>query len=80
MTDRASSTSPSVAFALESASEGLVHRRALKHGDTFAVLDHRGDCVAIAGGSSGIYHADTRFLSHHLLRTCGGRPGRRSIS
>ena len=72
--DPASSTSPSDSLALEATSEGLVRRRALKHGDTFAVLDERGDCVAVPGGSCGLYHADTRYLSHQVLRTGGSRP------
>src|SRR5262245_27466062 len=43
-------------------------RRALKHGDTFIVVDSHGDMGASAGGSDGLFHADTRFLSHLELR------------
>jgi len=38
-------------------------RRNLKHDDTFAVVDSHGDIGASAGGSDGIFHADTRYLS-----------------
>ena len=38
-------------------------RRNLKHNDTFAVVDSHGDIGASAGGSDGIFHFDTRYLS-----------------
>ena len=38
-------------------------RRTLKHGDSFLVIDAHGDIGASAGGSDGLFHADTRFLS-----------------
>ena len=38
-------------------------RRNLKHDDTFAVVDSHGDIGAGAGGSDGIFHFDTRYLS-----------------
>ena len=37
--------------------------RALKYGDTFIVLDSRGDISATSGGSAGLFHLDTRYLS-----------------
>jgi glycogen debranching enzyme len=37
--------------------------RALKHGDTFLVLDIRGDIGMSFVGSSGLFHDDTRHLS-----------------
>ena len=37
--------------------------RALKHGDTFIVLDIRGDIGTSFVGSSGLFHDDTRHLS-----------------
>src|SRR5262245_28976597 len=43
-------------------------RRALKHGDTFAVVDTHGDIGASSGAPDGLFHADTRFLSHLELR------------
>ena len=35
----------------------------MKHDDTFAVVDSHGDIGASAGGSDGIFNADTRYLS-----------------
>ena len=49
-------------------------RRALKHGDTFVVLDSHGDMGASAGGPDGLFHADTRFLSYFELRLNGTLP------
>jgi glycogen debranching enzyme len=43
-------------------------RRALKHGDTFIVVDSHGDIGASLGGPDGLFHDDTRFLSHLELR------------
>jgi hypothetical protein len=37
--------------------------RALKCDDTFIVLDARGDIAATSGGSAGLFHLDTRYLS-----------------
>jgi len=37
--------------------------RALKYGDTFVVLDGRGDIGTSTDGSSGLFHMDTRHLS-----------------
>ncbi len=49
-------------------------RRALKHDDTFIVVDSHGDIGASAGGSDGLYHDDTRFLSLLELRLNGAQP------
>lgn len=38
-------------------------RRALKHDDTFIVLDSHGDVGASAGGPDGLFNADTRYLA-----------------
>jgi len=48
--------------------------RTLKHGDTFAVFDHNGDALAGPGSPEGIYHRDTRHLSHLYLTVDGHRP------
>jgi glycogen debranching enzyme len=55
--------------------------RALKHGDTFAVFDHRGYIGAgsadepVRGlGEQGLYHDGTRFLSTWALEVLGTRP------
>src|ERR1700686_2383113 len=37
--------------------------RVLKYGDTFIVLDARGDISATSGGSAGLFHPDTRYLA-----------------
>jgi len=41
--------------------------RTLKHGDTFAVFDHRGDSGGEPGNPEGLYHRDTRMLSQWQL-------------
>jgi glycogen debranching enzyme len=40
----------------------------MKHDDTFAVFDHHGDALAWPGSPEGIFHRDTRHLSHFRLR------------
>jgi len=49
-------------------------RRTLKHNDTFLVIDAHGDIGASAGTSDGLFHRDTRFLSHLELRVNGMQP------
>jgi glycogen debranching enzyme len=49
-------------------------RRILKHGDSFVVLDSHGDIGATAGGTDGLFHCDTRFLSNLELRVQGMAP------
>jgi glycogen debranching enzyme len=49
-------------------------RCTLKYGDTFAVLDSHGDLGASAGESDGLFHNDTRFLSHLKLSLNGSQP------
>ena len=41
--------------------------RALKYGDTFVVIDSRGDIAAAPGASAGLFHRDTRYLSRLVL-------------
>ncbi len=48
--------------------------RSLKHGDTFAVYDHNGDILSGQDSPEGLYHADTRHLSHLQLLIEGVRP------
>jgi glycogen debranching enzyme len=48
--------------------------RVLKQGNTFAVFDHFGDISPFGLGEEGLYHGDTRFLSHLLLRLGQERP------
>jgi glycogen debranching enzyme len=46
----------------------------LKHGDTFALFDHRGDIGADPRSPEGIYHLDTRILSRLELLLEGQSP------
>jgi glycogen debranching enzyme len=48
--------------------------RTLKHGDTFAVFDHRGDMGSEPGSSEGLYHRDTRILSTLTVLLEDARP------
>ncbi|NEI72498.1 amylo-alpha-1,6-glucosidase [Rhizobium lusitanum] len=48
--------------------------RTLKHGDTFAVFDHNGDALSGPGSPEGLFHRDTRYLSHLYLTINGKRP------
>ncbi|MFD1104545.1 amylo-alpha-1,6-glucosidase [Sphingobium olei] len=48
--------------------------RTLKHDDSFAVFDHSGDAIAGPGSPEGLYHRDTRHLSHFYLTLAGLRP------
>ncbi|MFC0239288.1 amylo-alpha-1,6-glucosidase [Rhodopseudomonas telluris] len=43
-------------------------RTALKHDDTFIVLDSHGDLGLPGGASDGLFHADTRYLTRLQLR------------
>ena len=53
---------PEAAFTI-TATQPAGPPRALKHGDTFLVLDIRGDIGSSFVGSSGLFHDDTRHLS-----------------
>jgi glycogen debranching enzyme len=46
----------------------------LKSGATFAIFDRFGDAGALAPGHEGLYHQDTRFLSHLELTLNSVRP------
>jgi glycogen debranching enzyme len=48
--------------------------RTLKYGDTFVVLDSRGDIAAASGRSAGLFHLDTRYLSRLELLVNGVPP------
>lgn len=58
------------------ASASLQERRprTLKHGDTFGTFDPNGDALAWPGSPEGIFHRDTRHLSHLCLTIEGRRP------
>jgi glycogen debranching enzyme len=67
---------PADVTAPVAARESLQERRprTLKHGDTFGVFDHNGDAVSRPGSAEGIFHRDTRYLSHLCLTLDGHRP------
>ncbi|MGH7248320.1 MAG: glycogen debranching N-terminal domain-containing protein, partial [Pseudomonadota bacterium] len=48
--------------------------RTLKYGDTFVVLDSRGDIAVASGRSAGLFHLDTRYLSRLELLVNGVPP------
>jgi glycogen debranching enzyme len=48
--------------------------RALKYGDTFVVIDSRGDITASPGAPAGLFHRDTRYLSRLVLLVNGKHP------
>jgi glycogen debranching enzyme len=58
----AEKTPPEAAFAI-TATQPSRPPRSLKYGDTFVVLDSRGDIGGANGGSGGLFHQDTRHLS-----------------
>ena len=65
---------PEAPFYIPATGSPTRPRRSLKYGDTFIVLDSHGDIGASAGGSDGLFHADTRFLSQLELRLNGEQP------
>ena len=66
---------PEVHFYIPATSSLLERRpRTLKHGDTFGLFDHYGDIVPHDGGSEGLYHYDTRFLSGFQVLINDRRP------
>ena len=69
------STAPPTQFYIPAAASLQERRpRTLKHGDTFAVFDHNGDVLSGPGSPEGLYHRDTRHLSHLSLSVCEARP------
>jgi len=48
--------------------------RTLKYGNTFVVLDSRGDIAAAPGRSAGLFHLDTRYLSRLEVLVNGTPP------
>ena len=73
MVDDIAVAAPQYAIA---ASATLQERRTrtLKHGDTFAVFDMRGDIGGEPGNSEGLYHRDTRIISQMQLLLEEARP------
>ena len=65
---------PEAPFYIPATGPATRPRRSLKHDDTFIVLDSHGDIGASAGGPDGLFHGDTRFLSHLELVLDGMQP------
>ncbi|TDW32313.1 glycogen debranching enzyme [Rhizobium azibense] len=66
---------PPVQFFIPAAASLQERRpRTLKHGDTFCVFDHNGDALSGPGSPEGLFHRDTRHLSHLYLTVGGQRP------
>ena len=62
-------------FAITSNASLLDGRRLiLKHGDSFGVFDNYGDAISGQGSVEGLYHRDTRHLSHFALAIERARP------
>jgi glycogen debranching enzyme len=49
-------------------------RRTLKHGDSFALFDEFGDVMDVEHAPGGLFHHDTRYLSHLQFTVEGHRP------
>jgi glycogen debranching enzyme len=64
-------TDPYYIVAADEAPDATAH--ALKHGETFAVLDSLGD-MGVNGTQQGLFHEGTRHLSRCQLRISGHRP------
>jgi glycogen debranching enzyme len=65
---------PETPFYIPATGPATRPRYVLKHDDTFVVLDSHGDLGASAGGPDGLFHCDTRFLSHLELLLNGMQP------
>jgi glycogen debranching enzyme len=65
---------PEAPFHIPATELAARDRCTLKYGDTFAVLDSHGDIGASAGGPDGLFHSDTRFISHLKLSVNGCEP------
>jgi glycogen debranching enzyme len=65
---------PEAPFYIPATGPATRPRRTLKHDDTFLVLDSHGDIGASAGGTDGLFHCDTRFLSRLELLLNGMQP------
>jgi glycogen debranching enzyme len=66
--------SPDLSFGIAVRASPVRPRHAMKHGDSFLVLDIHGDIGASVGGSDGLFHSDTRYLSHLELLINGLQP------
>ena len=65
---------PDERFDIAASEISARQRYALKADDTFAVIDTHGDINADGTGSDGLFHADTRYLSHLRMTVMGVDP------
>jgi len=65
---------PEAPFYIPATGPAARPRHSLKYDNTFIVLDSHGDVGASAGGPDGLFHCDTRFLSHFELLINGTQP------
>jgi glycogen debranching enzyme len=65
---------PEAPFYIPATGPSARPRHSLKYDNTFIVLDSHGDVGASAGGADGLFHCDTRFLSHFELLLNGTQP------
>ena len=65
---------PDERFDIAASEISARQRYALKADDTFAVIDAHGDVNADGSGSDGLFHADTRYLSHLRMTVMGVDP------
>jgi glycogen debranching enzyme len=73
--EQATGASPIAQFFIPAAASLQERRpRTLKHGDTFGLFDPNGDVIYGPGSPEGIFHRDTRHLSHLFLTVAGVRP------
>src|ERR1700683_5731913 len=73
--DSSAEQAPASQFSIAASASFQERRtRTWKHGDTFAVFDHRGDIGSEPGSTEGLYHRDTRILSQLTLLLEETRP------
>ena len=63
---------PEAPFYIPATAAAMRSRHVLKLDDTFLVLDSHGDIGVSAAGPDGLFHCDTRFLSHLEFLLNGG--------
>jgi glycogen debranching enzyme len=69
----AAEAAPEAAFTI-TATQPALPSRTLKYGDTFVVLDNRGDIGTASGDAVGLFHNDTRHLSRFELKVNDAPP------
>jgi hypothetical protein len=65
---------PEEPFAVAATASTTRPRGTLKHGDTFILIDSHRDIGVVPDGADGLFHCDTRYLSHLALMLEGVQP------